>query len=260
MIDVFYKENECCLCFFKDALKKFGNVSFIWDDATKWNIFSAPLALYEGNSPVTSEFPSLRPVTRSFGVFFDQCLNKRLSTQSRRRWFETSSHSFWRLCNDCETCGIGPHVKHLLGVHLFLGMQNRKTSAAGCNQFAHWVKIDALCLSHFGCIICGFGCQKQVSQAWMIIASHGIQWDAITYACLRYLLMPCSRSIPTKHCWKDTQHLEWNEFNLIRWLLLISSIATISIPVYFTTCKFENVTVIWTTDCNTFTTTLKSLI
>ena len=32
--------------------------------------FSALLALCAGNSPVTDDFPSLRPVTRSFGVFF----------------------------------------------------------------------------------------------------------------------------------------------------------------------------------------------
>ena len=32
--------------------------------------FSALLALCVGNSPVTGEFPSQRPVTRSFGVFF----------------------------------------------------------------------------------------------------------------------------------------------------------------------------------------------
>ena len=33
-------------------------------------------------SPVTGEFPAQRPVTRSFGVFFDLRLNKRLSKQS----------------------------------------------------------------------------------------------------------------------------------------------------------------------------------
>ena len=43
--------------------------------------FSALLALCAGNSPVTGEFPSQRPVTRSFDVFFDLCLNKRLSKQ-----------------------------------------------------------------------------------------------------------------------------------------------------------------------------------
>ena len=33
--------------------------------------FSALLILYAGNSQVTGEFPAQRPVTRSFGVFFD---------------------------------------------------------------------------------------------------------------------------------------------------------------------------------------------
>ena len=61
--------------------------------------FSALLVLCEGNSPITGEFPSQRPVTQSFDVFFDLRLNKRLSKQSRRRWFETPSRSLWRHCN-----------------------------------------------------------------------------------------------------------------------------------------------------------------
>ena len=40
---------------------------------------SAFLAFCARNSPVTCEFPSRRPVTRSFDVFFDLRLNKRLS-------------------------------------------------------------------------------------------------------------------------------------------------------------------------------------
>ena len=44
--------------------------------------FSALLAICAGNSPVTGEFPAQRPVTRSFGVFFDLRVNKRLSKQS----------------------------------------------------------------------------------------------------------------------------------------------------------------------------------
>ena len=58
--------------------------------------FSVTLALCQGNSPITREFPSQRSVTRSFDVFFDLHLNKRLSKQLRRRWFETPSHSLWR--------------------------------------------------------------------------------------------------------------------------------------------------------------------
>ena len=61
--------------------------------------FSALLALCAGNSPVTGEFPSQRPVTRSFDVFFHLCGNKRLSKQSWGWWFETLSRSLWRHCN-----------------------------------------------------------------------------------------------------------------------------------------------------------------
>ena len=61
---------------------------------------SALLALCAGNSPVTGEFPSQRPVTRSFDVFFDQCLNKRLSKQSWGWWFETPLYPLWCNCND----------------------------------------------------------------------------------------------------------------------------------------------------------------
>ena len=41
--------------------------------------FSALLAICAGNSPVPGEFPTQRPVTRSFDVFSDLRLNKRLS-------------------------------------------------------------------------------------------------------------------------------------------------------------------------------------
>ena len=45
---------------------------------------------------VTGGFPSQRPVTRNFCVFFGLRLTKRLSRQSRRRWLEASSRSLWR--------------------------------------------------------------------------------------------------------------------------------------------------------------------
>ena len=62
--------------------------------------FSTSLALCAGNSPITGEFPAQRPVTRSFDVFFDLCLNKRLSKQSWGWWFETLSRPLWRYRND----------------------------------------------------------------------------------------------------------------------------------------------------------------
>ena len=45
------------------------------------------------------EFSTQRPVTRSFDVFFDLRLNKRLSKQPWGWWFETLSWSLWRHCN-----------------------------------------------------------------------------------------------------------------------------------------------------------------
>ena len=58
--------------------------------------FSALLAICAGNSPVPGDFPTQRPVTRSFDVYFDMRPNKRLSKQSWGWWFETLSHPFWR--------------------------------------------------------------------------------------------------------------------------------------------------------------------
>ena len=72
--------------------------------------FSALLVLCVRNSPVTDEFPSQRPGTRSFDVFFDVRLNKRLSKQSIRRWFETPSSSLWRHCNGRKRPLLEPDV------------------------------------------------------------------------------------------------------------------------------------------------------
>ena len=49
-----------------------------------------------GNSSVPGEFPTKRPVTRSFDVFFDLRMNKRLSKQWWGWWFQTLSCPLWR--------------------------------------------------------------------------------------------------------------------------------------------------------------------
>ena len=59
-------------------------------------IFSALLDFCAGNSPVPGEFPTQRPVTRRFDVYFDLRPNKRLSKQSWVWWFETLSRPLWR--------------------------------------------------------------------------------------------------------------------------------------------------------------------
>ena len=64
------------------------------------NIFrvTGPLC---GESTGPGEFPTQRPVTRSFDVFFDMRLNKRLSKQPWGWWFETPS---WLLRGHCNVC------------------------------------------------------------------------------------------------------------------------------------------------------------
>ena len=66
------------------------------------------------------EFPTQRPVTRSFRVFFDLRLNKRLNKQSRGCWFETLSHPLWRHRNVSCVHGECFHVQYLLRkTHIF---------------------------------------------------------------------------------------------------------------------------------------------
>ena len=77
--------------------------------------FSALLALCAGNSPATGEFPSQRPVTRSFDDFFDLRLNKRLSKQSRPWWFVTPSRQLWRHCN-CILCMYHDSYSWIIGI------------------------------------------------------------------------------------------------------------------------------------------------
>ena len=86
----------------KIALKKFVCNSFDIFLGAWWShqmvTFSMLLTLCAGNSLSTSEFPSQRPVTQSFNVSFDLCLNKRLGKQLRRWWSETPSCSLHH-CN-----------------------------------------------------------------------------------------------------------------------------------------------------------------
>ena len=66
-------------------------------------LFSALLDICAGYSPVPGEFPTQRPVTRSFGDFFDLRLNIGLSKQPGSWWFQTQSHPLCRHCNGILT-------------------------------------------------------------------------------------------------------------------------------------------------------------
>ena len=70
---------------------------FLWRH--NMDAFSALLALYAGNAPVTGEFPSQRSNNAGLDVFFDHSSNKRLNKRSNRQWSETPWCTLWRLCN-----------------------------------------------------------------------------------------------------------------------------------------------------------------
>ena len=83
------------------------NLNLISQGHQSWNETSLMMTSSNGNifrvtGHLCGEFtgprwiPTQRPVTRSFDVFFDLHLNKRLSKQSRGWWFETPSHPLWR--------------------------------------------------------------------------------------------------------------------------------------------------------------------
>ena len=58
--------------------------------------------IFRVTGPLCKEFtghrwiPLTKAKTRIFDVFFDLCLNKWLSKNSKRRWFKTPSRSLWR--------------------------------------------------------------------------------------------------------------------------------------------------------------------
>ena len=104
-----------------------------------------------GHSPATDEIPSQRPVTRSFDVFFDLRLNKRLSKQSKHWWFETPSRSLWRHCNVSITMtsygryGVSNHQQLRHSFKSLSDRQQGKPRASGTlwgESFGHrWLPI-----------------------------------------------------------------------------------------------------------------------
>ena len=92
--------------------------------------FSALLALCAGNSPASGEFPAQKPVTRSFDVFLDLILNKRLRKQSWGWWYETLSRPLWRHRN-VQLMSQGPVYADLMEWR-FHGLIQTQFSAIDC--------------------------------------------------------------------------------------------------------------------------------
>ena len=78
--------------------------------------------------PIIGEFPSQRPVTRSFGIFFDLRPNKRLSKESWGWWSETPSRPLCRHCN--KITHPYPNLT-VIASHGFMSMELRITTSIG---------------------------------------------------------------------------------------------------------------------------------
>ena len=104
--------------------------------STRWRhqmeTFFALLALCGANSPVTGEFPSQKPVTRSFYIFYGLRLDKWLNKPSRHQWFETPSRSLWRPCYDIIVwiwwrCCRHFHIHFAVRAHLYIDSNRQAT-------------------------------------------------------------------------------------------------------------------------------------
>ena len=95
---MYWNQFNCNTCYCR-CVDSWRVIEVIMMTSSDGNIFrvTGPLC---GEFTGPGKFPTQRPVTRSFDVFFDLRLNKRLSKQPWGWWFETLSWSLWRHCND----------------------------------------------------------------------------------------------------------------------------------------------------------------
>ena len=82
---------------------RIGNLQFTWQNSAIM-MTSSNGSFFRVAGPLWGEFTGHRWILlskdsdASFDAFFDLPPNKRLSKQSRRRWFDTPSRSLWRRC------------------------------------------------------------------------------------------------------------------------------------------------------------------
>ena len=113
-----------------------------------------------GNSPVTGEVPSQRPVTRSFDVSLICALNTRLSKQSWGWSFETPSRSLWSYFNVLSWWVTLQHPTRLHNVkqktrvpwaHL-LSNAAIDFSELNSKKYVFYQRTPSLLLHLFGCV------------------------------------------------------------------------------------------------------------
>ena len=109
-----YTQRQTMKLFTKNILFwiKWNNIFMLSCQWHQMETCSMLLALCERNPLVTGGFPSQRPVTWSFDIFFDLRLNKWLSNQPRHRWIEMPLCSLWHHCDWDIFCEYNPWCLH----------------------------------------------------------------------------------------------------------------------------------------------------
>ena len=143
--------------------------------------FAASLAICGGSSLVTGGFPTQRPVTWNFDIFFDLCLNERLSKQSWGWWFQMPSWPLWRHSDVDEIFIIGCTAScHFDNFQWWKVHQYDDISISVRNSYANISKPECCIFSSFCLYLC---CDLWLSSR---------QWTAvIEQSMLSLLLMAC---------------------------------------------------------------------
>ena len=111
--------------------------------------FYASLALCEENSPAIGEFPSQRPVTRSFDVFFDMPEQTAEQTIAAPVIWDVIALSMWRHCNVNEK-----QTRHRYIVHITIDVHNTTVNAVAqyiTLQIHIYIAVINLNMCHQGC-------------------------------------------------------------------------------------------------------------
>ena len=140
--------------------------------------FSALLTLCEG-------IPLTKASDAELWCFFDLRLNKRLIKQSRPRWFETASRSFWRHCNY-----IVKESDFILHTSRFRCVSDECTNRDGHmsdrrNLIVNWImmRISWWIITTSGRVNAPW--QTDLNYTWRNFNPH-FMIDVITYPCLDY--------------------------------------------------------------------------
>ena len=129
---------------------------------TWWQMetFSALLALCEGNPPVTGGFPSQRPATQSFDIFFDLRLNKGFANDrdagDLRR--HRAHYDVTVLVHNHLLHGVVPDISHWV------------IWAIGCNLSQNHIVIDSISARSikfvYGALLAVCGLHPSTFQKW----------------------------------------------------------------------------------------------